>query len=225
MANATSLGAPRGAAGTCRRRRRLQRAARPEWVRAYRRVQQDLDASFGLIDWSYCAAEVSEKCAASRPVGTAQKLSSATRRLAAGTRRLLHAARELANAQECLERMPGCRDQGPELIALAAERWGKIAAFLEGTAAGVVALQLDVLAGLATGELVPEPATGRRPRIIVAPRPVSIRAFLTARRPRVADRIASILSRRRRTPRPASVRVPRRHLRGRAPPLGSICLL
>ena len=224
MANATSLRVLPGTAGTCRRRRRPQGSARPEWVRPYRRVQRDLDVSLGLIDSSYRAATVSEKWVASRPVGTSVKLSGATRRLGTALRRLMHAAGELAEARRCLERVPGCRDQGSELVALAAERWEHVVELLKGTAVGVAALHLDVLAGLATGELVPERTTGR-PRIVPAPRPVPIRAFLAARTPRVADRIASILSRRRRTPRPAALRVPRRHLRGRAPPLSSICLL
>ncbi|HEX6158791.1 MAG TPA: hypothetical protein VF111_01410, partial [Thermoanaerobaculia bacterium] len=65
----------------------------------------------------------------------------------------------------------------------------------------------------------------RRVRIRVAPRPGAIRAFLLRRQPRVVDRIAPILRRRRRTPRPAAVRVPHRSLLGRAPPLVPISLL
>jgi hypothetical protein len=87
----------------------------------------------------------------------------------------------------------------------------------------LVIAQVDVLGGLSTGELVPERPSDGRPRIILTPRALFVRAFLVTRQPRVSDRITPVLLRRRRTPRPAEVRVPRRNLQGRAPPLSLIC--
>jgi hypothetical protein len=113
----------------------------------------------------------------------------------------------------------------PELLVHNAQRCLEITAWLQQTADGLCSLREGVLLGLQTGTLVPERPAERRPRIVVAPRPSPIRAFLLRRQPRVVDRIAPILRRRRRTPRPAALQVPQPSLLGRAPPLVSTSLL
>jgi hypothetical protein len=216
--------APKGATGACRSRRRRKAARRPEWVRPYRRAQRALDAAVRLIFEAFDAIEAAGRCAERCPVRTARRLTGAIRQMVAASRRLFAAQRELAEARELLGRVPE-RQAGdaPELVELAAERCRAVARYILITTSEVLVAQTDVMGGLATGELVPEHPSNSRPRITITPRPVPVRAFLAARRPRVADRITAILLRRLRTPRPAEVRAPRRSVRGRAPPVRSTC--
>lgn len=146
-------------------------------------------------------------------------------RLADATERLGRAARELAETNECIAREPERAFLAPDLLTGEAQRWLHVAARLEAVAGEVFALHENVLSGLATGTLVPEPQPDPRPRIVLAPRPAPVRAFLRVRLPRATDRIAPILRRRRRTPRPAALRVPQRSILGRAPPRSPVCAL
>jgi hypothetical protein len=186
------------------------------WCRATRAIE----ASIRLINSTLRTMERTERCAHRRPVSASRNLHEASGRLVDASARLTRAAQELVATNECLRREPDETMLVPELLAHTTERWLETMTWLREAADGVFSLHEDVLLGLETGVLVPEqPAAKRRPRIILAPRPVAMRAFLLHRQPRVVDRIAAILRRRRRTPRPASVRVPRRNLLGRAPPL------
>lgn len=209
---------PQRASGTSRNRRR-QRGVGPAWVRSYCRAHRALDASMRLIDSTLRTVARSERCAHRRPIRTSRGLHEVSGWLSDASTQLVRAARELALTTERLRLEPGPVELAPELLAYTAGRCVEVTAWLQVTADDVFSLHKDVLRGLATGSLVPEQPEERRPRIILAPRPVPIRAFLLLRQPRVVDRIAPILRRRRRTPRPAAVRVPRRHLLGRAPPL------
>ena len=172
------------------------------------------------------AVEEAAYCMERRPLRTARRLTRAIRQMVTASLRLFEARRELAEAQDCLDRSPE-RHTGDaqELLDLATERCRAVARGIRFAASEVVDVQRGVLAGFASGELVPEHPSDSRPRITITPRPRPVRAFLAARQPRVSDRITPILLRRRRTLLPAEIRVPRRHLRGRAPPLSSICLL
>lgn len=211
------------AASGCRDRRRPG-GRRPTWLRSYRRVLRTLQATERLIDSTLRTVAASERCAHRRPIQTSGNLWNASGRLATASRRLMHAVEELAEANECIGREPERAAGVPALLTAATAQWMLINVRLETAAQEVFTFHDHVLDGLASGELVPERPAGR-PRIILTPRPVPVRAFLAARQPRVADRIASILSRRRRTPRPAAVSVPRRNIQGRAPPLVSLCPL
>jgi hypothetical protein len=217
--------APRGAAGRCRNPRRLQGLRREAWVRPFWRAHRVLDSSFRLIRTSLLTASASRRRARRRPVRASRELHEASALLIRACSRLERAARELAEANACIADEPENSGDAPEIVLVATERWLLMAAWLGESAGRVFSIQHDVLAGLATGALVPERTVERRPRIILAPRPVPIRAFLLLRKPRLVDRIAPLLHRRRRTPRPAGLRVPRRSIRGRAPPLFSVCLL
>jgi hypothetical protein len=137
------------------------------------------------------------------------------------------AAEALAETNACIAREPDPGSVLPGMLARATEQWIDVEGWLQQTADDVSMLQEDVLLALRVGLFVPEPErpAGRRPRIRLEPRSVPIRAFLLLRQPRVVDRIAPILRRRQRTPRPAAVRVPRRSLLGRAPPLFLLSLL
>ncbi|HEX6084170.1 MAG TPA: hypothetical protein VF266_06580 [Thermoanaerobaculia bacterium] len=140
--------------------------------------------------------------------------------------RLVEARRELAAAGQALDREPEQRSGDvPEFMEMAAERCQAVEKYLPLAMKDVVFAQVDVLGGLYLGDLVPEQPSDGRPRIILTPRPLFVRAFLVARQPRISDRITPALLRRRRTPRPAEVRVPRRNPQGRAPPLFSTCAL
>ena len=220
MNGLVSAAAPQGATGgTCRRGRRA-RTQGPEWVRPYRRAQRALDSAASLIFSTMHVAMDAGRCAERRPVRTSRRLTSAARGMKVASLRLIHARRELAEASEALGRIPEqqCGD-APELMELAAERCQAVARYIPIAVNVVVIAQIDVLGGLSTGELVPERPSDSRPRIVITPRPLFVRAFLVTRQPRVSDRITPVLLRRRRTPRPAEVRVPRRNLQGRAPPL------
>lgn len=211
--------------GTPGNRRRSRGGGGAAWVRPFCRAHRALDASIRLIDSTVRTMRSSERCAARRPVHASRNLDQASARLIDASARLERAARELAETNQCIVREPEQSALVPELLEHAAERFLGIAGWLQQTSDFVFQLQKDVLHGLATGELVPESPAERRPRIRLTPRPAPVRAFLRLRQPRVVDRITPILRRRRRTPRPAAVRVPRRSLLGRAPPLVPISLL
>ncbi len=224
MTSRHSARAPKGAAGACRTRRRRKAGRRPEWVRPYRRAQSALDAAVRLIFSTLATVEEAGRCVEWRPVRTARSLTGAVRQMVTAARRLFAAQRELAEAQDRLDGAPEWQSgDAPELIELAAERCRAVARSILMATSEILVAQKDVMGGLATGELVPERPSGVRRRIVITPRPIPVRAFLAARQPRAADRITAILLRRLRTPRPVEVRVPRRHLRGRAPPLSPAC--
>lgn len=214
--------APAGAAGICRKRRRQQGARRPEWVRPYRSAHRALDSAVRLIESTMATVADFERSVERRPVRTARRLTGGVRRLAAAGLRLVRASQELAAATECLDRAPElATGDVPVLVDMASERWQAVSTYLGYVTGQVVLRQVEVLSGLACEELVPEHPSDSRPRIVLAPRPAPVRAFLAVRRPRVADRISVILQRRRRTPRPAALTFPPRTSQGRAPPLSS----
>jgi len=223
LAHAAS--APRGATGKCRNPRRAKRGERAEWVRPYRRIHYALNASVRLIQSTLRTVTVSERCAHRRPVRTALRLDGASDLLVIATAQLRRAAEGLAQVHDCIARAPEKSAGVPALLIEATERYVSVAGWLTGAVGQVFSLQDDVLHGLETGKLVPEQLAERRPRIILAPRPAPVRAFLRARLPRATDRISALLRRRRRSRLPASLRVPRRTSQGRAPPLFPVCLL
>ena len=209
----------------CRERRRAKNLRREAWVRPFLRAHRTLDASFRLIKCSLLSAGASERRARRRPIRASRELDQASGLLIRASARIAKAARELAEVNACIAREPEKASDVPELLVEATKRWAFMAGWLSESAEQVFTLHEDVLEGLATGALVAERSEIPRPRIILAPRPVPIRAFLLLRQPRVLDRITPLLNRRRRTPRPAALRVPRRAILGRAPPLVSVCLL
>jgi hypothetical protein len=205
--------------GNRRPNRRRGKADDPAWFRPYCRAEYAMTATIVAIGVTLRKVAGSRRCAHRHPVRASLDLRQAEARLLGASVRWKRAADALAQMTQCIPDDPD--SPLSSMLAHANERWEYVGAWLQQAADDVSALQADVLAGLVTGRLVPEPErpAGRRPRISVAPRPVPIRAFLLLRQPRVVDRISPILRRRRRTPRPASVRVPRRSLLGRAPPL------
>ena len=218
----------RDAVGARRRNRRRREAApRAGWVRPLFRAQCALDTTTRLVDRTLSEIASSEQCAHLRPVRTTKDLHNASARLVAASQKLQTAARKLAEVNEWILREPERSRHAPPLLVCATECWVDTAELLQDAADQLVSLQQAVLEGLESGELVPEPESApRRPRIIILmPRPMPIRAFLAVRQPRVANRIGPILRRRRRILRPAAIRVPRRTLLGRAPPVSSTCAL
>jgi hypothetical protein len=219
--------APKGAGGACRPSRR-ERPRGPAWVRPYQRAHRALDSAVSLIFSTIYAVAEAGRCSSRRPIRAAHRLKAAMHEMAVAAQRLAEAQRELAEANEVLGREPDQqRGDAPELMELAAARCQAVADYLPMAVDEVLFAQLEVLGGLTTGELVPEPEppSDVRRRIPLTPRPLFVRAFLACRPARLSDRIAPALLRRRRTPRPAEVRVPRHDLQGRAPPLASTCAL
>ncbi len=195
-------------------------------MRPYRRAQRALESTIGLVFATFYAAIASEQSAKRRPLRAAQKLNQAVRKMALAVLRLVDARRRLAEAQACLQGLPEHEAaEARELFEALAERCDTVAAYIPLAVSDAVLVQMDVIEGLATGELVPEHPSDSRPRIVLKPRVIPVRAFLAARQRRVSQRIGPILRRRRRIPRPAENQVPRPDIQGRAPPLSSICLL
>ena len=215
----------KGATGRCRDRRRPQGRRGLAWVRQFHRVQRALNACVALIDSSLRTAAASEHSVHGRPIRTSRDLRHASGRIVDASARLGRAATALSEMTECMAREPERAAGAPELVISSTQRWIHVAAYLQEAANDIFALHENVLGGLKSGELVPEPEPERRPRIVLVPRSAPVRAFLRVRLPRVSNRIASILRRRRRTPRPAALRVPRRSVLGRAPPLSPVCQL
>ena len=227
MTRPGSARAPRGAAGGASRpSRRREKTRGPEWVRPYRRAQQALDSAAGLIRSMVHVVLDSERCAKRRPMRAARRIIGSMRGMDMATRWVGVAQREIARANEALARDPNQqRGDAPEIMEMVAERCEAVAKCIPIAVTKAVLAQVDVLEGLSTGELVPERPSDGRPRIVITPRPLFVRAFLVTRQPRVSDRITPVLLRRRRTPRPAEVQVPRPDVQGRAPPLSSTCAL
>ena len=225
MTRPTHAQAPKGATGTCRDRRRPRGGRRRAWVHPFRRATRALTDCAMLICTTAARVKATARDARQRPVRSSRKLQRASARVADLSMRLHRVARDLARAQKHLARDPEHEPDLPLLVREAAESWVIVNGWLNELAGDVHDRHSEVLRGLATGALVPEEPADPRPRIRIAPRPVPIRAFLLRRRSRVIDRIAAILRRRRRTPRPAAVTVPPDTHQGRAPPLSSIGLL
>ncbi|HYI12341.1 MAG TPA: hypothetical protein VEK57_25025, partial [Thermoanaerobaculia bacterium] len=183
-----------------------------------------LESAAGLIFSTIYAAMDAGRYAKRRPIRTARRLNCAVREMAVAIQRLVDARRELVKATVALARDPQQqRGHAPELMENVAERCSAVAKYIPIALNEVVIAQIDLIGGLRTGELVPEKPSDSRPRIVVTPRPLFVRAFLVTRQPRVSDRITPVLLRRRRTPRPAEVQVPRPDVQGRAPPLSLTC--
>ncbi|HEX9981970.1 MAG TPA: hypothetical protein VGF69_01780 [Thermoanaerobaculia bacterium] len=193
-------------------------------MRPFRRVQRALDASVRLLNASVASATRSGRILTRRPVDSSRRLEHAEGRLALASARLAYAARELAATTACLQREPETAADAPALLLAETQRWLAMNLSVASAAGTIFTFHENVLEGLRSGVLVAERDRDRRPRIILAPRPTFIRAFLVARQPRVSDRISVVLQRRRRAPRPAAVSVPRRTSQGRAPPFFD-CLL
>jgi hypothetical protein len=218
------------AVGARRQNRRLEQLARRAgWVRPLLRAAAALDTTMRLIDRTQRTIASSERCAHRRPIRASKKLQGASERLMAATQKLGCAWRKLGQVNECAIREPERSGAVPGLLLDATEMWVHTAERLRDTADQLFDLHADVLDGIVSGELVPEQEPERAPRrpriIILKPRPMPIRAFLAVRPRRVAERISPLLQRRRRILRPAAIRVPRRTLLGRAPPVSSTCAL
>ena len=173
-------------------------------------------------------------CCAHRPVASTRKLTAALHQAEVAARQYVAAERYLIEAAEAIDRtLPELQSGAAyELLDLAAERCKTVNHYIRVAMNEVLLGQMEIFRAVGAGEAVPEDPqelSAERPRrrvIVVRPRPLFVRALLAARRqPRVSDRIAPILRRRRRTRLPAEVRVPSRNLRGRAPPLSSSCLI
>jgi hypothetical protein len=227
MANSGSARAPRGAkGGTSRRSRRRDKSRRPEWVCPYRRAQRALDLAEGLIHSTMRAVMDTDRCAKRRPMRASRRLIGKLRKMDVASMQLAVARGQVAEAKAALSRDPSQqRGDAPEIMELVTKRCEAVAKYIPIAAGEAVLAQVGVFEGLMTGELVPERPSDTRPRIVVIPRPLFVRAFLVIRQPRVAERISPVLLRRRRTPRPAEVQVPRPDVQGRAPPLSSTCAL
>ena len=206
---ASAIRAPEGASGTCRDRRRTD-GDRRRWVRPFHRANRALYASFRLIATTHHTVAAAERTVHRRPVRASRNLQRASDLLVTASARLVCAAKNLAEMTERAALEPETAQDVPEFVVTATARWMYMTSWLTETSDEVYALQRSILDKLQTGELMPERPADLRPRIVLAPRPVPIRAFLLLRQPRVHDRIGPLLLRRRQTPRPAALRVPRR---------------
>ena len=232
MNRARSTGAPEGiVSGICRSSRRRGQAPRgKEWVRPYKRAQRALDDAASMLV-STIRRVVDAGCCASRPRQSARILDAAVHQVKVSSKQYAEAERYLAEAAEALGlTQPELQDGAAfELLEIAGGRCQAVRRYIFVAAQEVLLGQMEILSGVASGEVVPEDPSEERPRrrvIVLTPRPCYVRAFLAARRRlRAGDRIAPVLRRRRRTSLPAEVRVPRRNLQGRAPPLSSTCSL
>jgi hypothetical protein len=222
-----SVRAPkRAAGGASRPSHRRKKTRRPEWACHYQLAQQALDSAVGLVHSTIHVAEDAGRCAKRRPMRAARRIIGMMREMDVASMLVSVARCEVAKAKEALAQDPSQqRGDAPELMELVTERCEAVAESIPIAVTGAVIAQAHILEGLSTGELVPERPSDVRPRIVITPRPLFVRAFLVTRQPRVSDRITPVLLRRRRPPRPAEVQVPRPDVQGRAPPLSSTCTL
>lgn len=214
------------ATGNCRNNRRQQAARRPGWVRPLRRVHRKLDSAAARIRALMALVVEFDECVERRPLRTSQRLANALREIVFAAGQIVRAGNELEEVSRCLARAPELADEDTLLLVeLATERFQAALKWIQFVTQEAALRQLRVLGGLILGELTAEHPSDSRPRIAVRPRPAPVRAFLAARLPRATDRIAPLLQRRRRTPRPAALTAPPRTSQGRAPPLSSTASL
>jgi hypothetical protein len=235
MARNSFARAPEGTvSGKGRTPCRREAPAGKEWVRPLKRTQRMLDnAASMLVQSVYTVLDAG--CCARFPIRSAKKLIGALHHVKVAARQYAEAEGFLIEAAEAFGHAPPelLDGEAAELLEMAAERCHTVRQYIHVAVQEVLLGHTEISDGVASGELVPEDPSQElsedRPRrrvIVTTPRPLFVRAFLAARRqPRVSDRIAPLLRRRRRTLLPAEVRVPRRNLLGRAPPLSSTCAL
>lgn len=216
------------ASGTCRSSRRRGEAPRgQEWVRPYKLAQRKLDNAASMIISSVRTVADAGGCA-DRPIESTRKLIRAIRQATVAAEQHAEAEHYLTEAAAAFELTPPELQSGdaPGLLELAAERCETVHRYLYVAANEVVLGHAEIFHSVESGEVVPEDLATSGPRrrtIVIRHNPLFVRTFLAARRQRAADRITPLLQRRRRTRLPAEVRVPKRSLRGRAPPLSSTC--
>ncbi|HEX7153343.1 MAG TPA: hypothetical protein VF618_17790 [Thermoanaerobaculia bacterium] len=215
----------KSATANCREGR--PEGARPAaaWVRSMRRAQRALDSSRRLITAALRTAAKSERSAGWLPIRSSKSLEHAEARMRVAASRLAIVSEALDEWTACVVREPESGAGAPVAMLATTTRWFQMLVALNEASGTVFSMHENVLAGLKSGALVPENEARRPLTITLTPRPTAIRPFLTVLTPRVGDRISVLLKRRRRAPRPAAVKVPRRTSQGRAPPLSSICLL
>ena len=230
MARKSSIGAPEGIdSGTGRTPRQRGAAPGKEWVQPYRRAQRKLDDAASLIIASvWTVADAG--CDYHQPGRSRRKLGRALHEAAVASVKHAEAEQYLLEAVAAVEHAPPelLDDDAAELVEMATERFQTVSQYISVAVNQVVLGHEQILQGIESGEIAPEDLVldDRPRRRVIRHNPLFVRAFLSARRqPRVGDRITPILRRRRRTLLPAEVRVPRRHLLGRAPPLSSTCSL
>ncbi len=216
-----------GASGTCRISRRRGEAPRgQEWVRPYKLAQRKLDNAASMIISSVRTVADAGGCA-DRPIESTRKLIRALRQATVAAEQHAEAEHYLTEAAEAFAHTPPELRSGdaPALLEMAAERCETVHRYIHVAAGEIVLGQTEIFHGIESGEVVSEDSSASRPRrrIVIRHNPLFVRTFLAARRQRAADRITPLLQRRRRTRLPAEVRVPKRSLRGRAPPLSSTC--
>ena len=172
-------------------------------------------------------------CCADRPIRSTKKLIRALHQVTVAAKQYAQAERFVIEATEAVENAPPelLDDDAAELVEMATERCHTVQQYIYVAANEVLLGHTEIYNGVQSGELIPEDPQDallddRPRRRVIRHNPLFVRAFLAARRqPRVSDRINPVLRRRRRTLLPAEVRVPRRNLLGRAPPLSSTCAL
>lgn len=210
------------------RSRVARRERRPSWVRPLRRLRRALDASFRLIDSTQRAVEVSEQFAAKRPVRASRALRRASDRLIEANVRIDVALRGVLHTDGCIRLAPERAIAARELLDTATCRLLEAVEQHRVVLSELQELDARLTASLEQGLVQPErehPSADRRPRIVIVPRPVLARPFLTYRRSTARDRIASVPLRRRPKAPVATGDAPRQISRGRAPPLSATCLL
>ena len=195
---------------------------RVAWVRPYWRMNCDIDRTNRLIESTLLIVAASQEQGAVRPIQTSRKLRRASGLLFRASVKLLRAACSLEETKERVAECPPTKGV-PELVGFASTCWEQTMARFTETSAQLSDVRDELLEGLRTGRLVPEPVEPRaepRPRIIIRIPPLLIaaRAFLLIRRSSVRDRLASVPVRRRRQALIVVTDAPRQISRGRAPP-------
>jgi hypothetical protein len=233
MVRNSSARAPEGtASGKGRTPRRRGAPAGKEWASPLKQTHRMLDnAASMLVQSVHTVADAG--CCARFPIRSTKKLIRALHQVNVAARQYAEAEGFLIEAAEAFGHAPPelLDGEAAELLEMATERCHTVRQYIHVATQEVLLGHTDISDRVASGELVPEDPSRElsedRPRhrvIVTTPRPLFVRAFLAARRqPRVSDRIAPVLRRRRRTLLPAEVRVPRRNLLDRAPPLSSTC--
>jgi len=217
--------APGAATGTTRDHRRPRGARRPAWVRPLVRAHFGIRACARLIDSTLEEVAACRRQVHRRPFRTWRRLYEATDRLSAASNRLTRAMRDLGRTGDCIARDPENTTKVQPLLVVATQSWVEVGLRLSEVVGEVFTFNDEVFHGITTGTLAPERAAERCMQFALAFRPVPFRAFVLRRHPRVIDRIALVLHRRRRTPRPTALTVPRVTDQGRAPPRFSVCPL
>jgi hypothetical protein len=189
-------------------------------------MRRSIDVTLRLIESSRRAIDACETLAVEHPLRAGRQLDQVSGWLVEASEQLGRGAKALSEANDQVARVPAYAGGAPRLLIVATARWIDAAAKLamlsnrlDDSSTALVDYVKGGTAPLDLSELLPKPGSAPK-RIAFAVRRPSLKFLSIENR-----RVFCIHVRRQRSARVTVAEAPRRIVRGRAPPIVSICSL